>query len=249
MHWCYVEHGSADHVVKGRVPGTHCCDCESDSQLKIETAFNTCVYGKAWQIADEGKWLNIPTLLERFVGVSTPKCMLPESFSEMKSDAKIDDSIEVSLRKQIEADAENWSAKSKLFLLEFCKGLSRAASVIDACVLIESSRPLGGIMYDLLGNGKSRARATRMTLADPETLNVVAALEVLAAMLHDFGNGCEHWVLLSSVDVDFSDQALQDSAREQCLGHIAGLIDVFERRLSQPPYSWVVLAKPGSPEV
>ena len=231
--------------------GTPCCDSEGEAFEKTHTPVHNVIFGRAWDQAAESRWLHVTKILKRWMLASVSTYVLPGSVKHMQIHWRIDEGMIASLTRQIQADANNFSAKSKLRLLRICQNLCPPEAEQEIATHLIAVKSVDNILYSALGN-KDRGvrRATIRDFADGETSPIAVALRRLTYLLDNFNEEAEGWQLLMFTrGADCSSPAMRKRCRRELMQNHCGIVDQFEIRFGKPPYTVCRCVKRGAPPV
>lgn len=224
-HWNYVEAGSEEHMGGMRV-GSKQCPTADDSKDRITLVIVNFLTGRSWVAATVSRWTNVFNVVRRFVvGIAVSE-LLPTALRELKTRARLEDSLEQSLEKIIAEDRSDYSSREKLRLLKIAKNLCTMEAMAELCVMAVSLGPCESLQYDIMGFNHSRA--TLGALIHPITSPLVLTGAVFLDMAGRFdGSEGGPWELLAIMGFDFDSPELRMSARRHMLQLSAGLQEVW----------------------
>lgn len=241
VHWCSVTEGSDEQTVLGKEVGEPCCESREESVDKVCLCIVDFFFGQGWEVAAVSRWVHVSKLMRRFFLGCALQCVLPRALRDLKTNWGITSTtLESDLRRLIEADSNDWAAKSKLRLLKICRLLCREDITPVLALTLTLSAIADGVLYAILGH--NRKRKNLLDLCDPVHSDLLKAMRKLYDLLVAFRPDVDSWFLLQILGVDFTARDLMLQARSQVLLLHCGLFDHFELRMSRPPYSLAPLA-------
>lgn len=102
------------------------------------------------------------------------------------------------------------------------------------------------MLYKFLGRDKERL--SLLEWCDGESSPLCKAQHRFVALMQHFDEVAEtDWELLVALEADMRSERVRLHARRECLQLSAGLLEVFELRMSKAPYSWLQLLHPSVP--
>ena len=109
--------------------------------------------------------------------------VLPTCLVSVQMQLNCPDSLEGALAQVVAADAEDYSAKRRLRLLNVCKHMCKRKDLMYMAVLVSVLHPLDAAIYKILGGGKRKERITALELSDVERSPVCKAIDFLVGLL------------------------------------------------------------------
>ena len=187
---------------------------------------------------------------EKFYVCSLANSILQRILSHVQVARAAGDDIESTLLRIIQADAGNFSARTRLRLMRTCQKLCGPDVLQTTAIVLSTHLEADKIMYRIFGDPKRNLpRMDIRELALPSVSPVCKALHNIREKLVDFSPEAKSWTLLAATPgAVFSDLRLRQSCRRENLQLASGLADQFEIRLAKPPYSWVEMCEPGQPD-
>ena len=192
------------------------------------------VFGLSWDRCAEARWTNVTKTARRLIFVLRPLGTALDCVRESLG-LEGDDALEEALEARIREDRQDESSRRKLTLLRTGKFFSDELSQAKLAIYVVTTTIVDDLIYLLLGHEKKGI--TVLDLIDPDTSPLGNAGSCLVELLDDWRPESPGWVLLRCLGVEFADPQVMDFARQQVLGIRSGLLDYFELRLSQPPYT------------
>lgn len=243
VHWCWVEEGSAEESL-GLQVGTPCCRSREEAVERVTFAVTNYMFGKAWDQAAVSRWLHVGKLLTRAMLLCVgSNGILPQALVDLKLSWDLPDTVEAHLQRLIKEDTSNFEAKRKLKLMKTCRVFGRANIGTDMAVMWIMGAVVDSFLYAVLGH--ERERATLLNICDPVDSPLLKSMHQLCQLLEVWSPEAEGWFLTTLVATDFDSREVRLAARRQGLHLSCGLFELFELRLSRPPYSLLRLCCPG----
>lgn len=216
VHWCSVTEGSSENTVLRLSVGQPCCETRADSVDKVCVCLLNYFFGQIWEVAAVSRWVHVSKLMKKyFLG-----CVLRRVFPRALSDLKVfwginAASLEGALARLMDADANEYSAKSKIRLFKICRVLCREDITTAMALTLATMMVADSVLYAFLGH--DRQRATILDMCDPSASELLRALRRLRTMLTEFRPDADAWFLLRIVNADFTDRNLMVKVRAQIL--------------------------------
>ena len=215
--------------------GSRCCSDRDEAVEKEQTAAHAFLSAHAWPIAAEGRWTHTTTINKRFFIGAVGQRLIPRALLLARQAIGAD--CERHLPQHLAHDRDNYQAKRGLKLLRLCQNLGPRESLTDLAVYLSIVVPVDTILYDILGYGDGKPRATIKQMATGRISPVCHALSHLSKLLRTWGPGSDDWKLLSVVHENMECPALKQKTRREGLQLAVGVVDQFERRMALPPHS------------
>jgi len=103
-------------------------------------------------------------------------------------------------------------------------------------------------MYRICGDGCDQPRATLLELCSRTASPIAKTQGQIVELLEGWGSDSSAWKLFHCMGGDADNESSVLSAKAQLLQQAAAVVDHFELRMSQPPYTLVKLAEGDIPE-
>ena len=246
-HHCFVTEGCTAHK-NGKPIGSPCCKNRDESVEKVVASILNFLTGRAWVVASENRWTHTATTLKRIVVGYMLGGLLGKSLANLKSFWKLDGSMEAELAQVLREDAGNFDAQRKVRLGRIAKALAHEDASWQASVVQTSLQPIDALMYAAFGKKSKDVSSNFLAFLGWGSPGMAIAQASLWNMASEFHADNSAWALLVAVRGDFNAGAQRKFAREQLLQLSAGLLDHFETRWGEPPYSLTPLIDPETPE-
>ena len=240
VHHCFVCEGSAEHL-RGRPLGSACCSSRSESVDKVAVALVNFLLHRPWDRSSENRWTYVLNTLRKLAVGYACKQVLPHALRMLKATWKVDASMERQLELLLDADQNNFHAKSQLRLLRVCRSFCEPSTPWRIAVEIVSLTQVDRVLYEVLGDGV-KERASLATLLDEETSVLASSQQSLLSLLERWGEDVDSWELFGCLAGDYDDASSMLSARNHVLQLMASLQDHFVLRMKHPPYTLFKLA-------
>ena len=232
IHYCHVREGSPDHLDHGKTPGQPCCENDEVAFEKTFEPVNEWINARAWSECSEGRWTQVSST-ERRIIIVWP--VVSASLQSLKLGSSLSDSMEASLARVIEADAEHHSAENNLRWLRICMKMCTRQSGIFLAIQQTCNGEVDNVLYYILGR-----QSTGVTLADfcaSKTSPVAECLANLTTLASRFAADADGWASLRFVNADFTSEEVVRLARRHLVQLECGLVSHFELKMSCPPYT------------
>lgn len=233
--WNRVAEGSHEHIDLGLPVGAKIYADDAVCKDKVINAILKLMFGRAWVAATLSRWTNVGTTIRRcLLGVLCGK-ILPETIEDVKLGMELTDDLESALARVVEADRNDYAARNKLRLIRISRVLSGPDLAWHLAVLVVCSAPVDRLLYQILGH--DRERVSLADLVHPTSSPLVGCQNRLFSLAATFDFRDESpWLLLMKVGADIGRQAVRRFARRQILQLSAGIMQVFELRMSGDVY-------------
>lgn len=240
VHHCFVGEGSAEHL-RGLPLGSACCSSRSESVDKVAVALVNFLLHRPWDRSSENRWTYVLNTLRKLAIGYACKQILPYALRMLKATWKVEVSMERQLELLVDADQNNFHAKSQLRLLRVCRSFCDPSTPWRIAVEIVSLTQVDRVLYEVLGDGV-KERASLATLLDEETSVLASSQQSLLSLLERWGEDVDSWELFGCLAGDYADPVSMLSARNHVLQLMASLQDHFVLRMKHPPYTLFKLA-------
>ena len=238
IHWCYVAEDSRAAQVHGQRVGAACCSRPDLGLDKVLVLLLNWTSNRGWSGEVEGRWFFLMSTLRKIL-IAISAHVWIEVLRAVKAHWELDDSLEASLRREIDANENNFSAKSKLKLLKIVQALCCEGSSWRMAVMFTVLSFVHNVMRHILVD-----RVPLTMLIDL----VADCLEGLVTLLEDWSP--RTWRLLSLMhgEAIFEDDSVTMFARGYGLQVYAACYDHFEDRMEHPPYSLLCVPRTDVPQ-
>lgn len=150
------------------------------------------------------------------------------------------------MAKIVEQNSDDFAARSQLRLLRVLRSLRKPDIQVELACVIITGKPAEDMLYKFLGFEKKRL--SLLDWCDGESSPLCMAQHRLLCLMQHFDEVAERdWELLTALGADMGVETVRLHARRECLQLSAGLFEIFEIRMSKPPYSWLQLVLPSVP--
>ena len=149
----------------------------------------------------------------------------------------------------IAADKDDFSSRQKLRLLRVCSQLCPATAAVDLAIVFNCLLCVDLMLYDLLGDGNTKKKATLADLCCGSESPISKAQARIVEKLQAWGADGPSWRLLTCVGASPWDVRAAMMAKSELLLLSAALVDHFELRMSRPPYTLIRLLNPEISQV
>ena len=246
-HNCFVTEGCPANK-NGKRVGATCCKNRDEAVEKVAAAVLNFLTGRAWVVASENRWTHTATTLKRIVVGYLLGGLLGKSLNNLQSFWGLDDNVEAELAQVLREDAGNFDAQRKVRLLRIARTLAHEDAPWQAAVVLTSLQPVEKLMYVAFGNKGKDVSSTFLDFVGWNSPGLATAQSSLWDLLSEFHADNTAWALLALGRGDFSAVAQRKFTRQQVLQLSAGLLDHFEMRWGEPPYSLIPLIERDTPE-
>ena len=235
IHWCYVEAGSEAQKQGLRV-GSACCKDTGESIQKVQVPVMNWNANRGWDAQADGRWTFLVAQLKKFCIGNAAKKSLTNALRDVKTHWELSDELEAALARQVAADKNDFSSKSKLRLLRVVNVLcSSAAEWQMPCMLT-------GLMA--IDASQTKILVDRVPLTEVVDL-IAESQDLLLNYLEHWDSGRWRLLWLLCGDTVFEKDEVKLWSRGYILQLYASQYDHFERRFGDPPYSLLALPKPA----
>ena len=153
-HWCFVAENSYEHITLEMEVGSRCCENRAESVRKTTLAAVNCIFGTAWESACASRWTHVSKLRCRFIVCALCRRLLPEALKELKTHWGLNDAMIPTLARIVQADALDFSSKSKLKLLRVCEVVCCPSVVVEMCGVHLVERVIDNVLYSIMGHNR-----------------------------------------------------------------------------------------------
>ena len=167
-HYCCVVEGSAEHAAGSRV-GSPCCSGRQESVDKVSVALVNWICHRAWDQVAASRWTKAGISLRRVLSGFLAQRVLPECLRAMQTSWAVHEGLAASLARMVAADKDDFSSRQKLRLLRVCRLLCPAAAAVDLVIVFNCLLCAEPLLYDLLGDGNAKKKATLADLCSSES--------------------------------------------------------------------------------
>ena len=209
---------------------------------KVACAILNLFMGYCWNPAQSGRWTHVTQGLKRIALLIAGKDVLGHALSDLRAHWRVESDI-AALARILEQDSENFAARTQLRLLRVIQTFRKADVHLElACVLV-AGKPVEDMLYKYLGFDKRRL--SLLDWCNPHSSPICKGQLRLLNLMETFDDVREgDWALLIALGGDLRAESVRLHARRECLQLSGGLCEVFELRMSKPPYTWVLLCLP-----
>ena len=235
------------HPCSAPGPGPHqkCCRTPEESVEKVTVAMLNVLLSRAWVVGGEGKWTHtMETLSRELVGYML-KGALPACLDNLQHFWGVSPSLEAQLAAQVDANDPNHECHRKLRLVRICKTMCQPGVSWQLAVLVTGLRVLDDFMYLVFG-AHLEQRPSLLDLLGLRTPRFAEMQAKFRELLQDFAPGVS-WIVLQLAGGDFQDGSVRRFARANLFQLSASLVEHFELKWSQPPYSLLPLLEDDVP--
>ena len=246
IHNCHVVDGCSAHK-EGLPIGSRCCKDREESIEKVVVATLNFLTNRAWAVASESRWTHTCTTLKRIAIGCLLGGLLNKSLANLQTFWGVGEDVEAQLAALLREAAGNFDAQRKARLIRISKVLAHVDAPWQVGVTITALQPVDMLMYVAFGSKAKKQPASFLDLLgwhSPRLGNVQSAF---LKMLTDFSDESPHWALVSAAGCDFRGDAQRKFARQQILQLAGGLLDHFETRWGEPPYTLLPLIEADVP--
>lgn len=205
------------------------------------------VCGRAWVSAVESRWTNMMQTAKRLMACTLIGNVVFDALADIKLGWALSDSLEAGLAAVVSRDKEDFSARNRLRLLRICRAFGNKESVSQLVLYLICSQPIETLQYELFGHNGRRASVD--DLVHPARSLLTAAQASFYKLASTFGmqQGDSPWALLEILGAKATGTELRMSARRHLLQFSAGVLQVYELRMTQFPYKllWLCYAELG----
>ena len=250
IHYCCVREGDEKHAA-GASPGDPCCGSREESVEKVALPLIQWFCHRSWEQAAENRWTKSVSLLRRVLTGFLAQRILPECLKSMQTSWGVDESIAAALERMINADANDFSSRNKLRLLRVCRSLCPVEAAVDVAIVLQCLLMVDPILYELMGGSPmDEERVSLAVLCDWKRNPISEAQWAIVELVQAWGVPDCLWLTVAAVGGRFDDPRCALKAKAELLAMAAGLVDHFELRMGDPPYSLIRLLSPdASPAV
>ena len=227
VHWCCGEGGNP------------CCTDREEAVERTTIAALNFLFGHGWETAAVSRWTHTNKLAKRWLVGTFAGQLLPQALKELQATWDVDASMITTLERLVAADSGDFSSQNKLRLLRICRTLCAPGAHVEMMLMVVTTKLADDMLYQILGH--RRNRSSLFQLAHPASSPIPVFMGELSWLLTCWGGHEAAWMLLSLVGGDFASADLRVQARRQILQLLAGCFDLFEVRLSSPPYNLLAL--------
>ena len=238
-HHCYVTQDSREHRLHGLSIGAPCCPNRDRGKEKITVSLLNWLANRGWNAEEHGRWMFlVATGRKILVGIAS-NSVWTESLRGVKTHFELSDDLEAALKREIEANDDNFTAKSKLRLLKIVQELCCGGADWKLIIMYSGLSLIDAVITGILVDKASLV----------EVVDLVAACQAsLLNLLKHWTS--ETWQLLhlmrgeAVMDLDETNRF----ARSYIYQLHASMHDHFEDRMEHPPYSILCAPGPNIPE-
>ena len=254
VHWCVqVEAPPTPTSFTDVASLRWCCANEGEARNKVETALLQWVSAKQWTVAADSRWTTQPISQRRFLVLELCDELMSRSLAQVRTQLGLHrDTVVETLKKLLEQDAQDFSAKNKLRLHSICTSLCASphgSPTTTLAMLVTIGSFMDAVLYSLLGRAGVRERASLGVMLDPASSPILAAQYGLLDLLEHFDADATVWLLGALAHCPFDDVRCRHFARQQCLMYYCGLVQYFELPWSVDVYRASLVGLPGTPHV
>jgi len=182
-HYCCVAPGSAD-AAAGKLVGQPCCASRDEAVEKVATPLINCLLHRPWSQQCESRWTMAMTTLRRVAIGTFAFGLLPAALRSLKVHWDLSgDGVEAVLARIIEADSDNFTAKSKLRLLRVVQKLCNDEVPSKLATVIETLKICDALLYAGLGHEQSKRASLRDLVSESGSLFSKAQRAVVGVRL------------------------------------------------------------------
>ena len=240
VHWCYVLPDSPEHLVDRKPIGAPCCASREESTERVVQEVMRFFFGRAWRVSVVSRWLHSTTLMARFYLCLLPGSLLTRAIERVKLSWGLTDDMIDLLARIVSADADDFSARSKLKLIRITRGLCTPSVPHELATILVAARAVDQLHYSVLGS-THRKRATLLDLVHPEHSVIGQCIQHVCGLLSDWAPGAAAWALVFMFGEPRDIPGARETARRHTLQYLCGLFDFLELPMSRPPYSLLAL--------
>jgi hypothetical protein len=235
IHWCYVVEGSPEHAAGASI-GSACCVSEDAAVEKLAIPLLNVLLHRQWSQSDVARWTYVGQTLRKIALGMLAHRVLPKALAEMQALWGVHLGLEGMLERLVAAHTEDFRSGQKLRLLRCCKVLVPMTAAWQIGVQITVLAATDLLLYSVLGDGIAK-RADLADFVDEEN-SPVAHLEArLSLLLLVWGPHAPDWQLFVGLGGDVLDDSARKWARQTVLQTASATFDVFEQRMSHPPFT------------